>query len=189
MPFTPFHSGPGLAAKAAIPRHFSICVFILTQIVIDFEVLWHLIRCDPILHGSWHTYLGATIIATVTFIIGKPASEYVKKTWNWIARHCADVGLTVPGPTTWLASFTGAFFGAYSHILLDSIFHPDMQPMWPWSSENPLFGMMDPMHIHVLCVILGVAGLVGYIVRERQRRKASHNVSFQSARHPPRGRR
>lgn len=176
MPFTPFHSGPGMALKAAIPRHFSICVFMLTQIVIDFEVLWHLIRWNPSLHGIWHTYIGATIAAIIAFIVGKPVSEYVKKTWNRIAAHCPDVDLTVPGPTTWLASFTGAFIGAYSHILLDSFFHPDIKPLRPWSSGNPLFGMLDPMLLHGLCIVLGIAGLIIYIARERQRRKASRHV-------------
>ena len=44
MPFTPLHMGPGMFVKAAMPRHFSIIVFGLTQIVLDLEAL-------PALHG------------------------------------------------------------------------------------------------------------------------------------------
>jgi hypothetical protein len=32
MPFAPLHMGPGMAVKAAFPRHFSIVVFGLTRI-------------------------------------------------------------------------------------------------------------------------------------------------------------
>jgi hypothetical protein len=60
MPFTPIHMGPGMAVKAAMPRHFSIVVFGLTQIVIDVEVLWQLAIGGYPLHRFCHTYLGRT---------------------------------------------------------------------------------------------------------------------------------
>ena len=72
MPFTPIHMGPGMAVKAALPRHFSIVVFGLTQITVDLEVLWYLARWNPPLHRFWHTYLGATVVATVLALAGRP---------------------------------------------------------------------------------------------------------------------
>src|SRR5437899_4491261 len=88
MPFTPIHGGPGMMVKAVAPRHFSICVFMLTQVVIDLEVLWHLIRWDPPLHRSWHTWAGATVIGVMCFLVGKPVSEWIKTIWNRLATKC-----------------------------------------------------------------------------------------------------
>jgi len=105
MPFTPLHMGPGMFIKAAVPRYFSIIVFGLTQIAIDIEVLWHLIRHDYPFHTFCHTYLGATIIAAVLTVLGKPISQWIKAGWNHIADKCRDADLSVSVPTTWIASF------------------------------------------------------------------------------------
>ena len=174
MPVTPFHMGPGMVVKAAMPRHFSIVVFGLTQIAIDLEALWHLARGEYPFHTFCHTYLGATIIAAVLTVIGKPVSQWVKATWNRIASKCRDADLTVSIPTTWVASFTGASIGAYSHILLDSLFHPDIKPFQPWSATNRLSSMVNPHGVEVVCVLIGIAGLVWFFERERRKRKANH---------------
>jgi hypothetical protein len=177
MPFTPLHMGPGMAVKAAMPRHFSIIVFGLTQIALDLEVLWHLARHDYPFHTFWHTYLGATIMAAVLTVLGKPASQWIKLVWNRLAAKCRDADLTVSIPTTWLASFTGAFIGACSHILLDSMFHLDMEPLQPWSSFNRLRGVVNPDTLEVVCVVLGFVGLVWFLERERRKRKGRPSKS------------
>lgn len=156
-----------MAIKAAMPRHFSIVVFGFTQIVFDVEVLWHLVRHEYPLHTCWHTYLGATIIAAVMTILGKPASQWVKKVWNRIAARCRNADLTVAVPTTWIASLIGALAGAYTHILLDSIFHPDIEPFQPWSTSNRLQGIVNPFWLEVICVVLGIAGLIRFLRSER----------------------
>jgi hypothetical protein len=173
MPFTPLHMGPGIAVKAVMPRYFSIVVFGLTQIALDLEVLWHMARHDYPFHTFWHTYLGATIIAAVLTVLGKPSSQWIKAMWNRIAAKCRDVDLTVSTPTTWVASFIGASVGAYSHILLDSLYHPDIEPLQPWSASNCVFGVLDPNGLEVVCVLIGIAGLVWFIERERRKRKAN----------------
>ena len=174
MPFTPLHMGPGMAVKAAMPRHFSIVVFGLTEIALDLEVLWHMARHEYPFHTFWHTTLGATIIAAVLTVVGKPSSQWIKTLWNRIAAKCRNADLTVSTPTTWVASFTGASVGAYSHILLDSLFHPDIESLQPWSATNGLFGLVDPNGLEVLCVLTGIAGLVWFIERERKKRKANN---------------
>jgi hypothetical protein len=163
-----------MAVKAAVPRHFSIVVFGLTQIALDLEVLWHLARLDYSFHTFWHTYLGATIIAAVLTVLGKPASQWIKAAWNHIAAKCRDADLTVSNPTTWGASFTGASVGAYSHVLLDSLFHPDIEPLQPWSASNRLRGAVNPHGLEVVCVVLGIVGLACFFERERRKRKANN---------------
>jgi hypothetical protein len=165
--------GPGMAIKAALPKHFSIIVFGLTQIALDLEVLWYLARWNPPLHRFWHTYVGATVVAVVFTLAGKPASLMIKSIWNQIAKRCSDVDLSDPVHTSWLASASAAVVGAYSHILLDSLFHPDIEPLQPWSESNPLFGIINPRMLQIGCVILGIIGLVWFFGREQIRRKAN----------------
>ena len=162
-----------MAVKAAMPRHFSIVVFGLTQIALDLEVLRHMARHEYPFHTFWHTYLGATIVAVALAAVGKPASQWIKAIWNRIAAKCRDADLTVSTPTTWTAAFTGASIGAYSHILLDSLFHPDITPMQPWSPINPLRGVVAPHAVEIVCVFMGIIGLVWFFGREQIRRKAN----------------
>lgn len=165
--------GAGMAAKAVAQKHFSIVVFGLTQIAFDLEVLWYLVRWNPPLHRFWHTYLGATIIAVILTIVGKPVSQWIKGIWNRVATKCSDIDLSVTVQTTWIGALTGAVFGTYSHIFLDSLFHPDIEPLQPWSDSNRLYGVINPHMVEVGCILLGTAGLAWFIWRERKRRKAN----------------
>ena len=172
MPFTPLHMGPGMAFKAAAPRHFSIIVFGLAQIAIDMEVLCHMLRKEYPFHTFWHTYLGVTIVAVILAILGKPISQWMKMVWNKIASQCCESDLSVSVETTWMASIAGAMVGAYSHILLDSVFHADIEPLQPWSATNRLFGLLSSHTIEITCLILGVSGLVCFFWRIRRARNS-----------------
>jgi hypothetical protein len=167
MPFTPFHMGPGMAVKAAADRHFSIVVFGMTQVAFDLEVLWYLWRWEHPFHRFWHTYLGATIIAVVFAIVGKPVSQRVKSIWNRFAARCGRADLSVTVRTTWISAFTAAVIGAYSHILLDSLYHPDMAAFLPWYSANQLGGVFRSGAVEIGCVLFGLCGLAAYLLRYR----------------------
>ena len=173
MPFTPIHMGPGMAVKAAMPRHFSIIVFGLTQITIDVEVLRYLMRGEYPLHRFWHTYLGATIVAVGIAILGKPVSQWIKWMWNRVAPKCGDIDLSVVVPTTWTASLSGAFIGAYSHILLDSFYHADIKPLHPFSGINHLRGFISPYTVDVACIAAGIIGLIWFFTRQARMKKAN----------------
>lgn len=166
--------GPGMAVKAAMPRHFSIVVFGLTQVVLDLEVLWHIVRHEYPLHTSLHTCVGSSAAAIALAVIGKPASQWIKRIWNRIVVKCHGADLAVNTHTTWTASLSAAFIGTLSHILLDSLFHPDIEPLQPWSPANRLRGVVDRHGVELLCIVLGVIGLAWFFGRELKRRKASH---------------
>jgi hypothetical protein len=124
-------------------------------------------------HTFWHTHIGASIIAVGLTVFGKPASQWIKTAWNRIAAGCGDADLTVPSQTTWTAAFVGASIGAYSHILLDSLFHSDIEPLQPWSARNILRGKVDPHGVELMCIVFGVIGLVWFFGRELKMRKAN----------------
>jgi hypothetical protein len=163
MPFTPFHMGAGLLGKGAIPRSFSLTVFGMTQVVLDLEVLWHMLRHEYPWHTFWHTCLGATLLAAGMAVFGKPASQRLKAAWNRTVPDGSRFRVVVP--TSWTASLTGAFFGAYSHVLLDCLYHADIRPWQPWSEANRLLGVINPGYMELLCVGMGLAGVLGLLAR------------------------
>ena len=168
-----------MTIKAAAPRHFSIVVFGLTQIVVDLEVLWYLLQRDPPLHRFWHSFLGATVVAAVLAILGKPISQFIKQIWNGIARSCGFVDLTVVVRTSWSSSVIAAVVGAYSHIVLDGLFHRHLEPLIPWSTRNPFVGIISPAMLQTLCVVLGIIGLVWFFGRQARNRGVDMKIGVQ----------
>jgi len=148
MPFTPIHLGPGAVFKAIGGRHFSFMVFGGAQVLMDIEPLVGILRGSVVVHGCTHTLLGALAIGTVAGFIGRPISATVLRRLK-IAHY----------PFTWLASFSGAYIGTFSHVLFDAIMHSDMQPWWPLAQGNRLLYIISIDQLHLACAALGVAGL------------------------------
>src|SRR4051794_24235661 len=69
MPFTPFHFGLGIAAKAALSLTFSLALFIALQVVIDLESLYNLAYGRFPVHRLLHTFLGATLLAILASVL------------------------------------------------------------------------------------------------------------------------
>ena len=169
MPVTPLHMGPGALFKAAGGRHFSLTVFGFSQVLIDIEPLVRIIRGDAVLHGYSHTYVGATLLAAVSVIAGRPICQ-------WLLDHCwpeSDLPfvrwlrgskITLP------AAIAGAFVGTWSHVFLDSLMHGDIEPLAPFSLANDVQLLISIESLHLLCLLSGVAGLAGlYMVYRLQR--------------------
>ncbi len=60
MPITPFHLGPGLLIKTAVPKGFSLSAFASVQVAIDIEVIVNVARGHDPLHGFFHTNIRET---------------------------------------------------------------------------------------------------------------------------------
>lgn len=161
MPFTPFHMGPGLAMKAVCGRHFSLMVFGFSQVAIDIEPLVRIIRGDDVLHGFTHTYLGATLIALVSVLVGRPVCQFLLKYWTPDPNSPFLNWLQGPKLISWPAAIASAFMGTYSHVFLDSIMHFDMQPLAPFSDANALLHVISVDSLHIACVLGGVIGGLG----------------------------
>jgi hypothetical protein len=165
MPFTPFHFGPGAAAKAIIPRYFSFSVFCFAQVVTDCETAYHMLRHEYPLHRWMHTYAGATVVAAFCIIVGRPICQAAVRFWH----ASSDMPFKAYFPGTdrisLVSAVVGAFIGTYSHVFLDSIMHPDIQPFLPWSSQNGCYGIVGVFALHGLCLLLGLAGAL-YVARQ-----------------------
>jgi membrane-bound metal-dependent hydrolase YbcI (DUF457 family) len=154
MPFTPFHMGPGLLVKSLLQGSFSLMVFGWTQIVMDIQPLVVLIAGDGHLHGFTHTYLGATLIGLFSGLSGKYAGEFGLRF------------LSQPQflPIRWPVAITSALLGSFSHVLLDSIMHDDVQPFAPFLLINPFIEWVSVDVLHKICLYSGLLGVGLYFL-------------------------
>jgi membrane-bound metal-dependent hydrolase YbcI (DUF457 family) len=153
MPFTPFHFGLGIAAKAAVPRGFSLILFIALQVVIDLESLFNLMRNRYPMHRFLHTFVGATLLAVASAALALPLLR-----WRVLNADPNEGGSA--GRRTLLLLLATALFATWSHVVLDAIMHRDVQPFWPFAAENPLLGLVGVGALHLACVALGFAGAI-----------------------------
>lgn len=155
MPFTPLHMGPGLAIKAVLQGSFSLMVFGWAQILMDIQPLIVIISGEGHLHGFSHTYLGATLLALLAALTGKHLSEF-----GLIVLGITDK--TRPIRITWSITFISAFIGTWSHVILDSIMHSDVQPFYPFWLSNNVWGLLSIDALNKLCIYSGLAGAIVY---------------------------
>ena len=170
MPFTPFHMGIGIFTKAILQSSFSLMVFGWAQIVMDLQPLLVMITGHGHLHGFSHTYLGASLIAILSALSGKYLSEFGLRLLGISKREN-------PIKIAWWVVFLSAFIGTFSHVFLDSIMHADVQPYYPVSLYNSLWGIISVSMLHKICIYSGLIGTaIYYLVLYRQ--KVKKKVKF-----------
>ena len=135
--------GPGILIKSVLQGSFSLMVFGWTQIVMDIQPLIVLITGEGHLHGFSHTYIGATLLALVSALTGKYLSQF--GLWFLNIRPSMHI------PISWWVVFPSAFIGSYTHVLLDSVMHSDVQPFYPFTLDNMFLGIISVGALHKLC--------------------------------------
>ena len=158
MPATPLHMGPAMVVKAVAGPYFSLTVYGFTQVVIDLETVVRILREDATLHGPSHTYLGATAIAAVCTLVGRPACQWLVDRWRDDPASPFMNWLRGPPKITWTAAVAGAFVAAWSHVALDSLMHGDMEPLAPFSDANALLHWISIEALHIFCIATGALG-------------------------------
>ena len=165
MPFTPLHMGPALLLKAVVERRFSLFAFGCAQILMDIEPLLGLIRHAPILHGRSHTLAWALPIGLAAALLARLLRGVVLRRWNREVGHYGLRWLALPLACGWSALLWGALLGSYSHLLLDGLMHGDIQPLWPFASGNPLYGLVSQSALQAFCLWSGGLGAGLWLVR------------------------
>jgi hypothetical protein len=152
VPVTPFHFGPGLLFKAAAPRHVSLSAFVVSQVIIDVESGYHLLRGDWPVHRLLHTLPLATLVGLVSgaLVWGATRLPWVR---DWVAGEPRLASETAARP-----ALVGGLLGGLTHPIFDGIMHSDMQPFWPVSSDNPLLGLIGLGALHLGCMAAGAIG-------------------------------
>lgn len=156
MPFTPYHFGPGLLLGVLLFPFIDFSTVIIASVFIDIEPLSILIFGLPYpFHGFFHTYLGASILASVLTIGIYPFRKYLNALVSLFGLH---------QESTLRHIIPASFIGTYSHVFLDSLLYPEMNPFWPLMG-NPFVGIFQFSLVYESCVFLGLLGFGLYIVR------------------------
>ena len=164
MPFTPFHFGPGLAAKAVVPERFSWTAFAAAQVLIDCETLYNILTRQYPLHRTLHTFIGATAA-------GLAAGAGLVWLFRTAPRLRTLIEERAPSMRSELGSaalLIGGVVGGASHPLFDGLMHSDVRPFLPWTQANPLLGAVGAGALHLGCLLAGLAG-VGWLWARRAR--------------------
>jgi hypothetical protein len=157
MPVTPFHFGAGLLLHGMAPRRVSFLAFCAANVAIDVESLVNLVRGHEPVHAFFHTFVGATLAgaATAAAMVGACALGRrlrLPNLFGWL-----DLGPVAIG--------TGTMLGAWSHVVLDAIMHPDLRPLAPFLQGNPLLHRVSLDALHVGLLVAGGAGAVLLAIR------------------------
>jgi len=178
MPITPFHIIAGFAVKSIFNKGFSWSIFALTNIAIDTEVIYYVITAGEASHKFFHTLLGSTMIAIICTFAGIPVCERLLNFWNKNLYNEKSLEklkfLNVDSKINIFSSFAGAFIGAYSHILLDSLMHFDVKPFEPFFSTN-FVGIVPINILHFGLLGLFVFGVIIYVIKKIFQKKFPKN--------------
>jgi membrane-bound metal-dependent hydrolase YbcI (DUF457 family) len=155
LPFTAYHMAPGLAAKAVLRGNFSLVVFGCAQVIMDVEPLVARLNGTGNYHGATHNLAGATVIGAAAAVTGK----YLVDAGAILLRR----GERPRRRMLWSVAFLSAFFGSFSHVILDGLVHPDVAPWSPLSRSNQLLGLVSESSLKTICIWTGVIGAVAYV--------------------------
>lgn len=155
MPLTPFHLGPALFFGLLLFSLINLPTFIIASIILDLEPFFVLFfGLDQPLHGFFHSFLGASIIALVLFfamiILDKKVQE-ITPFFRLEQRYTA------------VSILFASFLGVFLHILIDSFINADMNPFFPMIG-NPLYAnsILVSIGIYSLCILLFILGSILY---------------------------
>ena len=167
MPFTPFHMGAGLTAKAVLDGRISLISFGLAQVLMDLEPGVRMLTGKGDLHGWTHTVVGALCIGAITTLIAPFLIRPIVKRWNQELQHYRQTWLTVPAVSRKGSVATGALVGTLSHVVLDGVIHSDMKPLAPLSDLNPLLALLQHDTVYSLCAVAAAIGAAAWLLRQR----------------------
>lgn len=165
MPVTPFHFGPSGFTGLILRRWVDPVIFVLVNVVVDLEVFAVMFfRLGYPIHRHVHTMLIGGIVGAafgIAVFLIKPARIAVEQLMKF---------LRIPyKPSLWKMA-VGGFTGACLHSLIDSTYHYDVHPFWPYG-RNPLWqkifhGPFRSMRhdVETFCIIFAVLAVVVYIL-------------------------
>ncbi len=160
MPFTPLHLGPGVALKSIIRSRMSLFFFVLVQILIDLETFFYMMQGAWPIHRFAHTLPGSTAVAFLALLAGLPIYRWVRGLSLGTGRFQEARDFLCKENTTLTSAISGVLIGAWSHVLLDSVMHSDVKPLAPFMEGNGLLYAISIDHLHLLCIVSGMAGML-----------------------------
>ena len=171
MPFTPYHFGP--AALLALPakKYIDIPTFVLANVAVDLEPLTViLLSVNYPLHGFCHTLLIGTAVGLLWGLFAYSIKDIFKRPMQLFQ---------LPYKTSLLKMLLSGILGVWFHIIIDSTLYRDIRPLWP-SHANPLFRIIRPFSVYLICEIACIAAVVIFPARAfclyRIKKSQTHKV-------------
>jgi hypothetical protein len=164
MPETPFHLGPGFLVKAVAPRQFSMAAYSLTQVVIDLESGYYLLRGEYPVHRQAHTFLLGGLIGLLCGLI-------VSRVGRWWARPRDSVHEVLAAEFRMPVAVVSGIFGGIFHSVLDGIMHQDIRPFRPFTDANPLYDLVSVRVVYLFCTVTGLVGAALLLAWQRRTRR------------------
>jgi len=157
MPFTPFHIGPALFLGIPLRKHIHAPTFILANVILDVEPLLVLVSgVSYPLHGYLHTFIigvGVGVVFALAMVTLERIGRPIYKT------------LMLEGEATFKKRhfLVAGVLGTTLHILFDSPLYFDIRPFYPLAA-NPLYGSVSSSEIYYVTVVMGILGMIFYLL-------------------------
>jgi membrane-bound metal-dependent hydrolase YbcI (DUF457 family) len=167
MPFTPYHFGPNGFFGLVFRKWIDLPMFLLANVIIDVEVLF---ARGWTAHRVWHfhTFLVGGAVCGASALLFYPARHFFGKVMT---------SFHLPYETSVRKMIFSGVLGGWFHVLLDSIYHYDVQPFWPWLNKNPLWGVISWGQVKSVCIGFVVAAVVVYLVTVIRAHKAGRKIN------------
>lgn len=155
MPFTPFHFGPGLLLKSVAPRRVSLTAFAATQVAVDLEPLYFLLRGEYPIHRWLHTLYGGGAMGLAVGLM------------LWVVGRSRAAGLppALRAEVMRAPAVLGGLIGGVSHALLDGLMHRDVHALRPLAETQWVLGPPSVTALHIGCLVAGALGAVALFAR------------------------
>jgi membrane-bound metal-dependent hydrolase YbcI (DUF457 family) len=155
MPFTPYHFGPSGLIGLIFQKWIDIPVFLLANVIVDLEVLViSSLGLGYPIHRYVHTLLIGAGAGTAWALAAWPLRNIFKKIMQI---------LHIPYKTSLLKMIISGILGVWLHVIIDSIYHPDVRLFWPYKSI-PLWRIITRQHVEFLCLVAIIPALILYLL-------------------------
>ncbi|MFZ0034183.1 MAG: hypothetical protein WAK60_04230 [Sedimentisphaerales bacterium] len=153
MPFPLYHFGPSGFLGLTLRKWLDVPVFVLANIVVDFEVLAiRLLGLGWPVHRYCHTLLFGAVVGTLWGIAAYPLRHFFEKIMQI---------LRIPYQTSFGKMVISGILGVWLHVAIDALYHWDVRIFWP-SKINPLWQLISRGHVKTLCIGFFVAAVIAY---------------------------
>ena len=151
MPFTPFHFGPAALIGLPLKRWIDIPVFVLANVVVDFEPLAVMVfRLDYPLHGYFHTFLFGGLFGLLWGLAAYPFKP--------VLRFLMGI-FGLPYQPTLFKMMMSGMLGIWLHVFIDSFLYKEMNPFCPIMG-NPFHAIVRYQTVFLICEISLVIAIV-----------------------------
>ena len=159
MPYTPYHFGQSGFIGLLFHRWIDFPVFVLANVIVDLEVL-----ADSTFQAGWpvHQFLHfhTLLIGAAVGIAWGLVAYLIKPVRRFFERMMKI--LHIPYKAGLIKSLISGVLGVWLHVVIDSIYHYDVQMLWP-SRARPLWRLLRRGHIRVTQEQIEIACIVFFI--------------------------